>query len=788
MGIRASRIAMAVALVAGVTAGTAAAPPAGAQTIIAAYQPRDSTVAYQANALHDGKVAGATVKPPLTQRWTRDLGGFVSYPIVADGKVFVTAANGECCGQGSSVFALDGRTGENVWGPFNLGRTFSPRAGLAYGQGLLFAQNYDGLLRAFDARTGHLWWTIDLPGMYSFTSAPTYANGVVFVGGAGVGGTVYAVGATDGVLRWTRDAGGNPDSPLAVSADRVYLSNADNTHAFAQPSGAPVWDSDEGYDTGPVGGATPVLSNGRVWLRDTGTLYPVSTTLDAVTGALGPSFTAAYAPAFDGPTGYFVTDGVLQARDIPTREVLWSFRGDSSLATPPLIANGHVYVGDELGTLWALDARTGAPVWSDDVGDALQGFAESNYDRPVPGLGAGQGMVVVPAGKVVVAYAGAPQVPGAGLPYHPVVPARILDTREGVGAPVGTIGAGATLPLQVSGQGGVPARGVTAVVLNVTATEPTATSFLTAWPAGEARPLASNLNYVARQTVPNLVTAKVGAGGQVNLYNHSGSTHVVADVAGWYGTDVTDGGAGYNALPPARILDTRTAAGGKLGPGATLDLQVTGRGEVPVSGVSAVVLNMTVTEPTAGGFLTAWPAGQPRPLASNLNFVPGQTVPNLVVAKVGAGGKVSLFNFQGAAHVVADVAGWYGQESSAGDGFVALAPSRILDTRIGAGAPTAALGAGSSVTLQVTGRGGVPVSGVSAVVLNVTVTDPAAGGFLTAWPGADARPLASNLNYVAGQTVPNLVLVKVGDGGQVSLFNGSGSTHVVADVAGWFGG
>jgi outer membrane protein assembly factor BamB len=787
VGIRASRIGMVVALVAGATAGTAAGPPAGAQTIVAPYQPADSTVAYQANALHDGKVAGATVTPPLTRRWTRDLGGNVSYPIVADGKVFVTATNGPCCGQGSSVFALDGRTGENVWGPFNLGRAFVPRAGLTYGQGLLFVQDDNGLLRAFDARTGRVWWTVAFEDMYFFSGAPTYANGLVFVGGAGVGGTVYAVGATDGVVRWKRAAGGNPDSALAVSADLVYLSNVENTKAFAQASGAPVWDSGEGYETGPVGGATPVLSNGRVWLRETGILYPASTTLDAATGALGPSFTAAYAPAFDGPTGYFVTDGVLRATDTPTRELLWSFQSAAPLVTPPLIANGHVYVGDQLGTLWALNARTGEAVWSDAVGAVLGGFDERDYSRPVAGLAAGQGMVVVPAGTLVVAYAGAPRVPGAGLPYHPLVPARILDTRAGVGAPVARIGAGASLPLQVTGRGGVPATGVSAVLLNVTVTEPTAASFLTAWPAGQPRPLASNLNYVAGQTVPNLVTAKVGEGGQVNLYNHSGSTHVVADVAGWYGTDPLAGGSGFNALPPARILDTRTGAGAKLGPGATLDVQVTGRAEVPVSGVSAVVLNVTVTEPTAGGFLTAWPAGQARPLASNLNFVAGQTVPNLVVVKVGTAGTISLFNLQGATHVVADVAGWYGEEGSTGDGFVALAPSRILDTRTGTGAPAVKLGPASAVALQVTGRGGVPATGVSAVVLNVTVTEPTAGSFLTAWPGGEARPLASNLNYVAGQTVPNLVLVKVGAGGQVSLFNSSGSTHAVADVAGWFG-
>ena len=127
-------------------------------------------------------------------------------------------------------------------------------------------------------------------------------------------------------------------------------------------------------------------------------------------------------------------------------------------------------------------------------------------------------------------------------------------------------------------------------------------------------------------------------------------------------TTTTPTGARYNPLTPTRVLDTGTGTGtpaAALGPGATLDVQFTGRGGVPSSGVSAVVLNVTVTEPTAHSHLTAFPAGETRPLASNLNFVPGQTVPNVVVAKLGAGGKVSLFNAAGSVRVIADVAGWY---------------------------------------------------------------------------------------------------------------------------------
>ncbi|MBW3650219.1 MAG: S8 family serine peptidase, partial [Actinobacteria bacterium] len=380
--------------------------------------------------------------------------------------------------------------------------------------------------------------------------------------------------------------------------------------------------------------------------------------------------------------------------------------------------------------------------------------------------------------------------PAANARYHPLAPSRILDTRSGNGAPAAKVGPGARVDLQVTGRGGVPTTGVSAVVVNVTVTEPTAGSHLTAWPTGSARPVASNLNYSAGKTVPNLVVAKVGTGGKVSLFNNSGSTHVIADVVGWYDDGNSTSGALFSPLSPSRILDTRSGNGApaaKVGPGASVDLQVTGRGGVPTSGVSAVVVNVTVTEPTAGSHLTAWPTGSSRPLASNLNYTAGQTVPNLVVAKVGAGGKVSLFNNSGQTHVIADVVGWYGAEgATTGPRYTSLVPARILDTRSGNGAPAAKVGAGASVDLQVTGRGGVPTSGVSAVVVNVTVTEPTAGSHLTAWPTGSSRPLASNLNYTAGQTVPNLVVAKVGAGGKVSLFNNSGQTHVIADVVGWY--
>jgi hypothetical protein len=320
--------------------------------------------------------------------------------------------------------------------------------------------------------------------------------------------------------------------------------------------------------------------------------------------------------------------------------------------------------------------------------------------------------------------------------------------------------------------------------LNVTATSPTVSSFLTVYPSDGARPLASNLNFSPGQTIPNMVVVRVGADGKVGLFNNAGTVDVIFDVVGWYGAT----GDSYNALSPQRILDTRNGtgdAGGAFGQGSQRSEQVLNVGGVPASGVTAVVLNVTVTEPSAGSFLTVFPSGTSKPLASNLNFTPGLTIPNLVVARVGNDGKVAVFNNAGSVQVIFDVVGWYG---TSGQSYAPIPPARILDTRNATGDPLGAFGPGTQRSEKVAGLGGVPTTGVSAVVLNVTVTEPTAASYLTLFPSGTSKPLASNLNYTQDQTIPNLVVVRVGSDGKVAVFNNAGNVHVIFDVVGWFTG
>jgi hypothetical protein len=380
-----------------------------------------------------------------------------------------------------------------------------------------------------------------------------------------------------------------------------------------------------------------------------------------------------------------------------------------------------------------------------------------------------------------------------GGQYVPVAPVRIYDTRTGG---IGSLGSGAggagARDVQVTGSV-VPANAV-AVVLNVTVTNTTSAGYLTVFPAGIPRPTASSLNWTAGQTVPNLVEVPIGAGGQVSFYNAYGSTDMILDLQGYVTPAASiSGPAGFfNPLPPQRILDTRSGVGvtpaGKVGAQGSIDVQLAGRGGVPQAGVSAVVLNVTVTNASAASYLIVFPTGGSTPLVSNLNFSAGQTVPNRVIVKVGAGGKLTFFNAAGTVDVIADVGGWFTDSSdplATGAGFIAVTPTRILDTRNGAvplkPGETRSLTVATAPVPQI-----ISLTPPRAVVLNVTVTNPSTFSYLTVFPDGSA-PLSSDLNFVPGQTVPNMVVVKVASDGSIKLFNAAGTVDVVVDLVGWYG-
>lgn len=351
--------------------------------------------------------------------------------------------------------------------------------------------------------------------------------------------------------------------------------------------------------------------------------------------------------------------------------------------------------------------------------------------------------------------------------YTPVTPVRLLDTRSGLGA-AGPVGAGQSIVLDLSARTPV---GTTAVVLNVTATEPTSGTHVVVWPSGSPRPTASNLNVVAGEIRPNLVTVRLDQSRKVSLFNSAGSVHLLADLAGHY---TSGAGALYQPLPPTRALDTRTGTGVQpRNPDGSLPLSLAGL--VPAD-ATAVTFNLTATNVTAGTHVIAWPHGKPKPVASNLNLAPGETRANLVTVELGTDRTVDLYNNAGGIDLIADLAGFY--VPGEGLAYYPLDPKRVADTR-----SSATIRPDNPLNLWLDADDSVPAN-ASAVVMNVTATEATANTHVSVSPTWDFR--SSTLNVTQGGTAPNLAAVVLGMYGTLNIKPDAGAMHLIVDLAGYF--
>ncbi len=389
------------------------------------------------------------------------------------------------------------------------------------------------------------------------------------------------------------------------------------------------------------------------------------------------------------------------------------------------------------------------------------------------------------------------QMPGGFRAVHSI---RLLDTRGNIGA-LGPVQPQHSVNVEVAGTSyEIPPNGVGAAVVNVTVTHTQSSGYLTAYPANTTRPTVSNVNFLKGQTVANLATVRV-QDGKISIYNGSaGTVDIVVDIAGYYLSGTAADPGAFQTLAPARVLDTRIGLGANKAPvpaAGTLTLTVGGHGLVPASGVRAVVLTLTATRAASTGYVTAYPTGSTRPTASNLNFVAGATVPNMVTTAVSSTGKVSLYNGSSRSiDLIADVAGYYlAGAPTMGGAFVPITPTRYLDTRSKTGVQFGPLFGGNTASVQVlytggTGSGhigGVPLDNVSAVATNVTTTGEQTGGYITAYPLDVARDAVSTMNYAKATTRANAAITRVGTCGQISYYNGSGgSTGLIADASGYF--
>ncbi|WP_157745788.1 hypothetical protein [Micromonospora purpureochromogenes] len=617
----------------------------------------------------------------------------------------------------------------------------------------------------------------------------------------------------------TMDAAAGADDVFRITAS---LPDTSYVRLDAAPPTGQSWTAGQTYETAK--GRDSVRA--RLALNDertlfcttaTGSLTVREVTRDATTQAV-TAFAASYVYHCDGDPAAL------------TGEIRWNSSVDYVAALPdPTTADfGKLDLGDRPTKSLIVRSRGSLPVTFGGAGLTGAGSGDfeivSNYcsNRTVT-VGNGCLLSVRPkstrggltsavlrlpadtvAGELAIPVR-ADVVDGAKGAYFPASPARLMDSRSGLGAPKAKLGPGRTVNLQVAGRGGVPASGVGAVVLNLTVTGPTSNSFLTAYPAGEQLPTASSINFAKGWLGSNNVTVKVGADGKVSIYNRNGYTDVVVDVVGFYaGTSLTPAGftkrGQYQWFEPYRILDTRTTGKGPLPAGSAVAGWVDFKADVFGDfnpHVQALVLNITAVSPQQAGFLTAWSGEGSKPVASTVNYGAGKVVPNLAYVQTvpcpsgGCGGATGAPRYRvftsATSHVVVDLVGVI-DDGTVTDGLRLRpsAPKRIVDSRIGQGLVNA-LSAGETDKVTLDSHDGIQEDD-QVLVMNMTAVSPEKNTVLTVWP-ADAgiaKPSASNLNPAAGQVVSNGVLGVLGPNGAFNVHNLSGQTPLVADLVGTF--
>jgi outer membrane protein assembly factor BamB len=372
------------------------------------YAQKDLAVTYQINARHTGEIGTPGLIPPLQIKWSVDLGATVSYPLIAEGKVFVIA--GPNSSAQVNLYALDASSGSILWGPVLIPEGAYWWAAAAYDNGMVFVVPNttsgfsNGELLAYRTSDGSLLWTANLTGQYFFTAPPTVGNGFVYTGGAGVGGTVYAVKETDGSLTWTASVENGDNSSPVVTSNGVYVSYVGpQSYRFNPTTGTQIW-----HFSGPGeggGGATPVLYNGLLFVRDWAMDYGHNgVVLNAASGKIVGYFDADFAPAMANKTAFVVQSSALKAVDLASQTTIWTKTPtDGNFSTPPIVVNGVVYVGTSSGFLLGYKWNNGRPLVSMNMGYPISASETGYVGSPESGLGAGQSILVVPASTHLIA-------------------------------------------------------------------------------------------------------------------------------------------------------------------------------------------------------------------------------------------------------------------------------------------------------------------------------------------------------------------------------------------------
>jgi len=309
---------------------------------------------YAINPAHDGAQPGEAIRTPLVARWSVATSfGAVSYPLIADGRLYVSYADGE-----PRLAAYDLRTGAVSWGPLTLDATVT----LAYDGGHLFGEDQNGKISAWDGATGHALWSATLGPQWSFEDPPVASAGSVYVNGLGFGGTIYALDGTTGVMRWSTNYDGGQGVP-AIGGGRLFeVGGCQEVSAMDALTGQGLAVIHSTSCTGG-GGGTSVYSQGRLWITDNLLGDVIIDGGGAVVGTFSGGF-----PAVDGGVAFYPGGGVT-AVDVATGTTRWSTPIDGACTAVTVAGAGRqVFVGTTEGKIHELNEDTGAEVSADVTG------------------------------------------------------------------------------------------------------------------------------------------------------------------------------------------------------------------------------------------------------------------------------------------------------------------------------------------------------------------------------------------------------------------------------------
>jgi outer membrane protein assembly factor BamB len=351
-------------------------------------------VAYQINALHDGATS-ASLGLPLHVRWTVPITGTITYPLIADGRVFTTF--------GTTLLAINARTGQTVWTQTVQGGW----TGAAFGDDRIYAvglTSQGAFMYAFDARTGTQIWTssLEATGNYSFTSPPTTFNGTVYTAGAGGFGTLFAIRTSDGKLLWheTVDAGFNTSA--AVTQHDVFVAFAcPQVYDFNPVNGVQIWHYDGGCHGG--GGSVPVVDRDLVYAEDDMTGPHNGIVLNADTGAVWGHFDSLYPMAFSQGIAFAIQYGGsnLTAMTARNGKLLWSIPANTNdaFAVPPIVDSslGLVFEGTLAGLVTAYKVSSGKTAMTVNLGSPVAYGTSMALGEDMVVLQDGNGLVALSA-------------------------------------------------------------------------------------------------------------------------------------------------------------------------------------------------------------------------------------------------------------------------------------------------------------------------------------------------------------------------------------------------------